>query len=130
LGVAAADAEAGAIAALCNSGKLRLYNGTQPATADTAVDTQTLLCELTFNATAMSGSPAAGVATFAAITADSSADATGTPTWFRAVKSNGTTSVFDGTVGLSGADCNIDAVPITTGATISVVSMTYTANRG
>jgi len=127
---AAANAEASAICALLNSGRLRLYTGTQPATADTAITTQVLLCELTFNATA-AGSPSNGVCTFNAITADASANASGTPTWFRALQSNGTTSVFDGTVGLiSGYDCIIDAVPIVAGSTVSVSAMTYTANKG
>lgn len=109
---------------------MRLYDGSQPATADTAVTTQTLLCELTFNATS-AGSAASGVATFNAVTADASANASGTPTWFRALKSDGTTPVFDGTVGLvSGYDCIIDAVPIVAGATVSVTTMTYTANKG
>lgn len=129
LGVAAANAEAGAIVALLNSGYLRLYDGTQPATADTAVTTQTLICELRFNATA-GGAASSGVVTFNAVTADSSANATGTPTWFRALKSDGSTAVFDGTVGTTGCDCNIDTVPVTIGATVSVTSMTYTANRG
>ena len=130
LGAAAANAEAGAIVALCNTGYLRLYDGSQPATADTAVSAQTLIAELRFAATAMSGSPAAGVATFAAVTADSSANATGTPTWFRALKSDGSTAVFDGTAGESGTDCIIDSVPIAEGGTVSVTAMTYTAHRG
>lgn len=130
LGNAAANAEAEAIVALLNSGKLRIYNGTQPATADTAVSTQTLLCELTFNATA-GGSASNGVVTFNAITSDSSANAGGTPSWFRAVKSDGTTSVFDGTVGTgAGYDCIIDASPIVASATVACTSMTYTANKG
>lgn len=127
---ATANAEAAATVALCNNGYLRLYNGTQPATADTAVTTQTKLAELRFAATAISGSPSEGLATFATISDDSSADAGGTPTWFRALKSDGTTSVFDGTVGTSGTDCIIDAVPIVAGTTVGVTSMTYRANKG
>jgi len=84
---------------------------------------------LTFAATALDNTTD-GVATFDAITKDSSADASGTPTWFRAWKSDGTTAVFDGTVGLSGCDCNIDALPISAGAEVTCSSMTYTANRG
>lgn len=130
LGNAAANAEASAVVALLNSGKLRVYNGTQPATADTAITTQTLLCELTFGSTA-GGSPSNGVITFNAITSDSSANNGGTPSWFRALKSDGTTSVFDGTVGTgAGYDCIIDASPIVQGATVACTSMTYTAYKG
>ena len=132
LGVAAANAEADAIVALLNNGYLRIYDGTQPATADTAVSTQTLLAELRFNNPASNAGAALGICTFdvdPAVT-DASANNTGTPTWFRALASNGTTAVIDGTVGLSGTDCIIDAVPITSGATVTVTTMTYEANRG
>ena len=130
LGVAAANAEAEATVALCNSGTLELYDGTQPATADTAITDQTLGCTLTFDATALSGSAADGIATFDTITADASADAAITPTWGRAWMTDGTTAVMDFTVGLSGTDCIIDAVPLEVGKSVSVVSMTYEANRG
>jgi hypothetical protein len=114
---------------LLNNGYLRIYNGSQPANGDAAI-TGTLLAELRFNATAVTGSAAAGVATFAAITQDSSADNAGTATHFRALKSDGTTKVFDGNVGTSASDCNINAVAIAAGAVVSVTSMTYTANKG
>ena len=81
----AATTEADAVCTLLNSGYLRIYDGSQPATADTALGAQNLLAELRFNATA---APAAtnGVATFNAITSDASANATGTATFFRALK--------------------------------------------
>ncbi len=126
---AAVNAEATAVVALLNGGKLRLYTGTQPATADTAA-AGTLLAELTFANPAISGSPSAGVATLAALTADGSANADGTPTWFRALKSDDT-PVFDGTVGLvSGYDCIIDAVPIVAATSVSCTVGSYTANKG
>lgn len=131
-GVAALNAEADAVCALLNTGYLRIYSGTQPATCDTAISDQVLLAELRFNNPACAAAASAGVATFdidPAVT-DASANNAGTPTWFRALQSNGTTAVFDGTVGLSGCDCIIDAVPITSGATVTVQSMTYTANAG
>lgn len=126
---AAVNAAGDAVTALLNSGKLRIYTGTQPATADTALSGNTLLAELTFGATAF-GSASAGVSTANAITSDSSADATGTASWFRALKSDGTTAVFDGTVGTSGADLNLNSTAISAGATVSVSSFTYTENKG
>ena len=126
---AAANAAATAIVALLNSGKGDIYNAPQPATADTAITTQTLLAEVTFNAGA-GGSPTLGVITFAAITADADADASGTPTWMRLKKSDGT-PVMDCTVGLtSDYDIVIDAVPIVQHATISLDSLTFTQNKG
>jgi hypothetical protein len=115
------------LSARLNSGFLRIYDGTQPATADTAVSTQVLLAELTFSATA---APATvnGLITFNAITSDSSANATGTPTWFRAVQSNGTTVVMDGTVGASGANLNLSGLTggqIIIAGTVAVSSFTH-----
>lgn len=115
------------LSARLNSGFLRIYDGTQAATADTAVGAQVLLAELTFSATA---APATsnGLITFNAITADSSANATGTPTWFRAVQSNGTTVVMDGTVGASGANLNLTGLTggqIIIAGTVSVSSFTH-----
>lgn len=127
----AANAACDAMAALANSGKLRIYDSTgtgQPATADTAVTTQVLLAELTMNATAFAGA-VAGVATANAITADASADATGTATWFRLLKSDGTTTICDGSVGTSGADLNLNSVAIGAGATVSVTAFTLTETK-
>lgn len=78
------------------SALLRLYDGTQPSTGGTAT---TLLSELTGNAT-FAPSASGGVLTLNSITQDSSANASGTSTWFRWVKSDGTTHVMDGTVGI------------------------------
>src|SRR5262245_32741794 len=124
-----ANAEADAVCVLANSGKLRIYDGTQPATADTAITSQVQLAELTFGATAF-GAAAAGVATANAITQDTSADATGTATWFRVLKSDGTTVLFDGSVGTSGANLNRTSVAISSGAAVQVTSFTFTASKG
>lgn len=128
----AANAACDAMAALCNTGYLRIYDSTgtgQPATADTAVTTQVLLAELRFSATAFAGA-AAGVATANAITQDASANATGTATWFRALQSDGTTVVFDGSVGTASADLILNTVSIVTGAAVSVTSLTLTESKG
>jgi hypothetical protein len=125
----AVSAGADAVCPLLNNGYLRLYDGTQPATADTAVTTQTKLAELRWNATAF-GAASNGVATANAITSDASADATGTATWFRALKSDGTTVVFDGSVGTSGCDLNLNSAAITAGSAVSVSAFTYTENKG
>ncbi len=126
---AAVNAKADALTALLNDGFLRIYDGTKPATADTAVGAQALLAELRFNATAF-GAAVAGVATANAITSDASANATGTATWFRALKSDGTSAMVDGTVGTSGADLNLNSVAIQVGAQVSVTSFVYTESKG
>lgn len=121
--------QADALSDLADNGYLRIYDGTQPATADTAISTQVLLAELRFNATA---APAAsnGVLTFNAITQDSSANNTGTASWFRALASDGSTALFDGAVGTSGSDINIATTAIVAGAIVGVSSFVYTVNKG
>ncbi len=125
----AVNAQADALSDLLDNGYLRIYDGTQPANANTAITTQVLLAELRFNATA---SPAAsgGVLTMNSITQDSSANNTGTATWFRALKSDGSTVVFDGSVGAASCDLNLGSTSITSGASVAVTSMTYTVSAG
>ena len=126
-----ANSAADAVCALANSGLLRIYDGSQPATADTAVIAQVLLAELTLNATAF-GAAVNGVATANAITADSSANATGTATWFRVLDSGGVDLVdnlWDGSVDTAGADLNLNSVAISAGASVSVTSFTYTQSK-
>lgn len=125
----AVNAEADAITPLLNSGYLRIYDGTQPTTADTAIGAQVLLAELRWNATAF-GAAAAGVATANAITSDASANASGTASWFRALKSDGSTVIFDGSVGTSAADLILATTAIVAAAIVDVSAFTYTANKG
>lgn len=121
---ATVNAQADALARLLDNGYLRIYDSTQAATADTALGAQVLLAELRFNATS---APAAssGLLTFNAITSDSSANATGTASWFRALKSDGTTVVFDGSVGTSASNLVLNSTSIASGATVAVSSFTH-----
>jgi hypothetical protein len=115
---------ADAVTARANNGRLRIYSGTAPD-ANFALSGNTLLADLTFGATAF-GPAANGVATANAITADSSADATGTATFFRVLESDLTTVVFQGTVGASGAELNLSSVSVIAGGPVSVSALTYT----
>lgn len=103
------------------SGLLRVYDGTRPATGGAAT---TLLAELTCNATFAPGA-AAGLLTLNAITQDSSANATGTATWFRLTTSGGT-AVVDGNVGTSGSDLNLTTTSIVATQPVSCSSFTIT----
>lgn len=78
-----------AIDAGAAGGTIKIYNGTMPADADTAVGTQVLLGTLTFSTEC--GTVSAKSLTMASITQDSSADATGTATWARIADSDGAT---------------------------------------
>jgi len=104
------------------SALLRIYDGTRPATGGAAT---TLLAELTCNATFAPGA-SSGVLTLNSITQDSSANATGTATWFRIVKSDGTTFVMDGNVGTSGSDLNLTTTSIVATQPVSVTSFVIT----
>lgn len=103
------------------SALLRLYDGSRPATGGSAT---TLLAELTCNAT-FAASASGGVLTLNAITQDSSANATGTATWFRIVTSGGTFCI-DGNVGTSGSDLNLTTTSIVATQPVSVSSFTIT----
>jgi hypothetical protein len=107
-----------------NGGFLDIYDGTQPTDADTAVGAQTLLASLSLNATAFAAA-SAGSKTANAITSDTSANATGTATWFRLWRSDHTTAVADGSVGTSSANLVMNSVAIQIGATVSVSSLVY-----
>ena len=104
------------------SAKLKIYSGTQPATGGTATTLlSTMICNATF-APAASGN----TLTLNAIAADTAAAATGTATWARLFKSDGTTIVLDCTVGTSGADINLNTTAIVANAQVSVTSAVIT----
>lgn len=124
----AVNTKVDAQAVLLNGGFLDIYDGTQPATADTAISTQVKLARLTFGNPAF-GAGVAGVATANAIAQDAAADATGTASWFRALKSDGT-AVLDGSVGASGANLNLNTVSIVINAAVSCTSFTLTESKG
>src|SRR5207247_1933356 len=62
ISAAGANASADAVAALLNGGTIRIYTAPQPATADTAITTQTLLASPTLGNPAFTAA-VAGVAT-------------------------------------------------------------------
>lgn len=120
----AANEEANALAALLNSGYIRLYDGVQPATANTPVTSQHKLAELRFGNPAFA-SASGGALVANPITPDNDAAATGTATWFRCFKSDGTTAIMDGSVGVSGCNMNINNPALQIGATVSLSGFTH-----
>jgi hypothetical protein len=108
------------------SGFVRIYNGTAPVSVGTALSGNTLLAELGANAT-FAPAASGGVLTLNAITNDSSADNTGTASFFRIYKTDGTTAVVQGTVSTSGADMNLNTVSIVAAGIVSITSFTLTA---
>lgn len=117
--VALIDAGAGA-------GKVRIYSGSAPANVGAALSGNTLLAELPMSDPC--GTVSGGVLTFSAITNDSSADATGTASFFRILDSDNN-AVVQGTVSTSGADLNFDSVSFVSGGLVEITSFTITAGN-
>lgn len=99
LSTASANAAMDSVTILINAGSagtIKIYDGTQPADANTAVSTQNLLGTLTFSADAFADA-IAGVSTANVITEESNASA-GTASWAR-IESGTPATVFDCDVG-------------------------------
>ena len=106
------------------SALLNIYDGTRPATGGTAT---TLLAQLTCNAT-FAPSSSGGVLTLNSITSDSSANATGTATWFR-ITTSGATFVLDGNCGTSGSDMNLVTVSLVATQPVEITAWTITTGN-
>lgn len=107
---------------------IRIYAGTVPTDADTALSGNTLLATCPMSATpfpaATDGNPG-GVLTANAITSDSAADATGTATFGRLLTS-GATAKMQFSVGTSGTDCIFNTVAFVINAQIDITSFVLT----
>lgn len=121
---ATVEAALNAVAAMLNSGFIKIYTGSQPALDGSL--TGTLLATMTFGATAFgSASASAGTVTAAANSITSgTAGNTGTAGYHALVKSDGVTVVATGSVGTSGADLNMNTLSVTSGNTVSCSSYT------
>ena len=104
--------------------KIRIYDGTQPANANTAVSTQTLLAELPCSDPA-AASAATGTLTLSAVTNDSSADATGTATWARVLDSDNN-AIFDCDVSstVGSGTLKLNTTSIVSGGPVAITSFT------
>ena len=116
------DAQQNGLITYAGSGAIiRIYDGTQPANANTAISTQTLLVSLPISGSF--GTDSNGTITLSAVTS-ASAVATGTASFFRIVKSDGTTVVMDGSVGTSNADMILNTTAIANTQTVAISSGT------
>lgn len=125
--IAACDAIVDLLDAGVSAGYIECRTGTQPSNVDDAA-TGTLLGTLTLSDPAFGNAADAapgGIATASAITADTSADATGTIGYCRAYDSAGN-AIIDGSAGTSGEDFNFDSVSVTAGQQINMTSWTVT----
>lgn len=109
--------------AVGTSGRCKIYSGSAPATADTAV-TGTLLVDVPLSATAF-GSASNGVITLNGVPLTVAASASGTAGYFRITTSGGT-AILQGDVGTSGAQLNLNTTTITSGVNVTITSGTVT----
>lgn len=104
---------------------LRTYTGSAPGIANAA--TGTLLYEITcpsdWAAAASSGSKAKS-----GTWQDTSANASGTPAYFRLLESTATTAYIEGTAGVSSGDLSHDAT-VSLGGTVTVSTFTLTSGN-
>lgn len=105
---------------------IHIYSGTQPATANTAITTQTLLVSLPV--VGAFGTDSNGTITLDAVT-PSQAVAAGTMGFFRITKSNGSIVVMDGSVGTINADMIFDTLQIEVTQTVTITSGTIIRNN-
>lgn len=112
---------------------LRLYNGTPPATPDTALSGNTLLAEGTLPSdwmAAASGGTKAKSGTWT-LTGQSGAGSGTAATFFRIFSSAGTDTLMQGTVTASGGggDMTLDNNSIANGQSVTVSTFTLTAGN-
>lgn len=124
---AVGDAAVALVDAGVAAGHLKIYAGTRPASPNDALTTQTLLADLVFSDPAFGATSTAGVVTANAITADASADASGTASFFRIEDSAGAV-LFQGDVTATGGggDLELATTTITAGVQVSISSLTIT----
>lgn len=136
MSIIAAKAALDATTALIGAGPgiISIYSGSQPATTLTA-DSGTKGCTLTLSATAFGASTSAtanglATATANAITSDTNAAASITAGYFRLKTAVGGTTIYQGNVGTSGADLNMNTTTITAGDTVAITSFKATLPCG
>jgi hypothetical protein len=123
----AANTAVDAVTKLLDRGRLCIFDQAQPETGGAPVTDQNCLATLQFGKVAFA--PAAdGVAEAYPIASDENAAATGRATWFRAFGKGGQ-AVFDGSVGKSGCNINLDDDVIQVGAKVSVSKLMYSQKR-
>lgn len=126
IGTTTRDSQADALADLYDGGSLKIYSGSQPATADTA-PTGTLLVTITLPTPAF-GASSSGVAAKAGTwSAVASAGAPTNAGYFR-IKTSGDSFPIDGAITATGGggELELDNISILSGQTVTINSFTLT----
>lgn len=111
---------------------INIYDGTPPASADASLSSNNVLAQLTCSSTAFGAATTANpsVVTANAITADASADSTGTASFFRLLTQSAGTVIAQGTAGVGSYDLNLNTTAITAASTVSITSATVSLPTG
>jgi hypothetical protein len=121
------SAEALAAIAALPAGKILIYDGVQPATADSTAAGQILAQGTLGNPC---GVQANGVITFTVPISIPSIAITGTATWFRLLKSDDT-KIADGSAGVGTFDLNfVGTALLTAGLPLTITSLSLTIPKG
>jgi hypothetical protein len=124
LAQAALEAEANALADLFRGGWLDLMTGDQPFRGDDPIQNQLVLVSLQFGDPAFKLAVGGVIVTYPNSIIPGIAINTGDSRWFRTFKSNHSTSILDGSVGIqgSGSNCEVpeDNIRIYAGDHISI----------
>jgi hypothetical protein len=122
----ASNAACNAVTALCNSGYLKVYTGSQPAAGDSTI-TGTLLATINLPSAAFAGA-SNGTANLNA-TLPATAGNTGTAGYFVILKNDNSTPVLMGSVGTASCNLNLGSTSISSGAQVSITSYTFSINE-
>lgn len=130
LSTALRNARIDAIETLLSAGSttpiLKIRDGSVPASAGASEAGTNVLASITLNTNWLNAA-SGGAATIAnGPWTDSSADATGTATFFRIYASDGTTCHIQGTVGTSGTDMIVNTTSFVSGQTFTISTFTVT----
>jgi len=112
------------------NGEVVIYSGTPPANVDASLAGNTVLAELAMSNPAFGNATDAtpgATATANSISDDTSANATGTASFFRILDRDNTPRI-QGTITATGGggDMELNSTSISSGATVSISSMTIT----
>lgn len=99
---------------------IKLYSGTQPATANTGLSGNTLLATFTLDDPCF-GTASSGTITLAGVPRPTVGVAAGTATWFR-MENVGPATVCDGDVGTSSATLILNTTTISVGVAVSITA--------
>ena len=121
------NAQNNALIAYAGTGAImKLYSGTQPASANDPITSQVLLVSLPIPG--VFGTDVNGTLTLGTVT-PSIVVASGTATFFRITKSNNTTVVLDGSVGTASADLILNETDLYPLETVTISSGTIIRNN-